>query len=184
MRAARGTMIQMHVSQLTVDPFTSMPILILKDEGERHALPVSVGLIEASAIASEIEKIALDRPQAHDLMRELIGRLSVKLERVEIRDVRDRKYFATLFLSAPGKKRMQLDARPSDAIALALRTGAPIYVARKVIERAQRIELPDCDAHGGGPGDGGAGDFDLAEAARLKELLETMSDEEFGKWKM
>ncbi len=171
MRAARGTMIQMHVSKLTVDPFTSMPILILKDECEENALPVSIGLIEASAIASELEKIALDRPQTHDLMRELIGRLSVKLERIEIHDLREHTYYATLFLSAPAKKRMQLDARPSDAIALALRTGAPIYVARKVIESAQRIDLPDLPA-------------DLAEAARLTELLESLSDEEFGKWKM
>lgn len=161
----------MKVSQLTVDPFTSMPILILKDDRERHALPVSIGLIEASAIASELENISLDRPQTHDLMRELIGRLSVKLDRIEIRDLRERTYYATLFMSAPGKKRMQLDARPSDAIALALRTGAPIFVARKVIERAQRIDLPDVPP-------------DLAEAARLKELLESLSDEEFGKWKM
>jgi bifunctional DNase/RNase len=169
---ARGAMLDMKVSQLTVDPFTNMPIIILKDEAGTEALPIWIGLIEASAIASELEKIALDRPMTHDLMKTIIGECGVKVDRVEVHDVREDVFYATIYLVGRNKKVKAIDARPSDAIALALRTGARICVSRKVLERTQKIDLSTIP-----PGE-------LTESARLKELLENLSDEEFGKWKM
>jgi bifunctional DNase/RNase len=176
--APRATTIDMVVSQLTVDPFTNMPIVILKDGAGVEALPIWIGLAEAGAIATELEKIALDRPMTHDLMKRIIGECGVKVERVEVHDVRGNTFYAAIHLSGPPLKRggtRALDCRPSDAIALALRTGARICVARKVLERMRRINL-------GSPASEGSGA--PATAAQLKQLLENLSDDEFGKWKM
>jgi bifunctional DNase/RNase len=221
-------MLDMKVSQLTIDPFTNMPIIILKDEAGHEALPIWIGLIEASAIASELEKIALDRPMTHDLMRNIIDETGLRVDRVEVHDVRDNTYYATIFLVGPRRKTMALDSRPSDAIALALRTGARICVARKVIDRTRHIDLsrragkadarhkggpksgqrngpkndPKYDSRSGAKGDPkgdnrhdhsderdpgaarGAGGGFVDDAERLRELLESLSDDEFGKWKM
>jgi uncharacterized protein len=152
-------MIDMTVSQLTVDPHTNMPLIILKDEAGAQALPIWIGLIEASAIASELEKIALERPMTHDLMRNLLGECGATVDRVEVTDVRDNTFYALIHLSV-GERRLAVDSRPSDAIALALRTGARIRVARKVLEHAQAMDLSTL------------------------EILEGISDDEFGKWKM
>src|SRR5262245_31173795 len=138
-------MLDMKVSQLTVDPFTNMPLLILKDCHGKEALPIWIGLIEASAIATELEKIALDRPMTHDLMKTIIGHGGMRVDRVEITDVRDNTFYATIYLDGarPRKKKaeMAIDSQPSDAIALALRTGARICVARKVLEQTRFIDL-------------------------------------------
>jgi bifunctional DNase/RNase len=185
---ARGGMLDMKVSRLTVDPFTNTPIIILRDEAGTEALPIWIGLIEASAIASELENIALDRPMTHDLMKNIIGECGVKVDRIEVHDVRDNTFYATIHLVGRGakqqKKKMAIDARPSDAIALALRTGARICVSRKVLERTQNRSLAGDGATP--PDDFPKGELppDLGEAARLMELLENLSDEEFGKWKM
>jgi uncharacterized protein len=152
-------MIDMTVSQLTVDPHTNMPLIILKDEAGAQALPIWIGLIEASAIASELEKIALERPMTHDLMRNLLGECGATVDRVEVTDVRDNTFYALIHLSV-GERQLAVDSRPSDAIALALRTGARIRVARKVLEHAQAMDLSTL------------------------EILEGISDDEFGKWKM
>jgi bifunctional DNase/RNase len=170
-RAARA-MIDMTVSHLTVDPFTNMPIIILRDARGTLALPIWIGLIEASAIATELDKIALARPMTHDLMRNIIGECGITVERVEVYDVRDHTFYASLHLRGPGKNgRRTLDARPSDAIALALRTGARICVARKVLERTRSVEVNHKNGR-------------RSHARELKELLESLSDDEFGKWKM
>ncbi|HZS40159.1 MAG TPA: bifunctional nuclease family protein [Polyangia bacterium] len=173
---ARGGMLDMKVSKLTVDPFTNLPIIILRDEAGTEALPIWIGLIEASAIASELEKIALDRPMTHDLMKNIIGECGVKVDRVEVHDVRENTFYATIHLVGRGQsgktnkpKRMAIDARPSDAIALALRTGARICVARKVIDEARKLDKRPDAAHADGDGPG---------------ILEQLDDEDFGKWKM
>ncbi len=175
----RPTMIEMVVSQLTVDPFTNMPIVILRDGDGVEALPIWIGLAEAGAIATELEKIALDRPMTHDLMKSIIGECGVKVERVDVRDVRGNTFYAAIHLSGPRLRArggtVTLDCRPSDALALALRTGARICVARKVLERMRRINL------GGQPVDGAPA---AGTAAQLRQLLENLSDDEFGKWKM
>jgi bifunctional DNase/RNase len=184
-KRSRNSLVEMKVSQLTVDPFTNMPIIVLRDAEGAEALPIWIGMIEASAIATELEKIALDRPMTHDLMRNIIGQCGIKVERVEVHDVRDNTFYAAIHLVGPGpKERRTVDARPSDAIALALRTGAPICVAKKVLERTRRLEFgglellaePTSDLT-----DDGAGPL---EGTPLEGLLERLSDDEFGKWKM
>jgi bifunctional DNase/RNase len=169
----RTTHVEMRVDQLTTDPLTNMPILILKDETGAQALPIWIGLIEASAIATELEKIALDRPMTHDLLKNVITECGGRVDRVEITDVKDNTFFATIFVTRPGKRCLRLDARPSDAIALALRSDARICVASRVIERTRHVDL-------GMP----SGEPDGVEGARLRDLLEGLSDDEFGKWKM
>jgi len=176
-------LVEMSVSQLTVDPFTNMPIVILRDESGDESLPIWIGLLEASAIATELEKVALDRPMTHDLLKNLIGEVGLKVECVEIHDVRDNTFYAAVRLTGPRKKELVLDSRPSDAIALALRTRSPIRVARKVIEKTQKIDLgPKKKANGKGlvlPLGGTEKD-----TARLRDLLENLTDDHFPKWKM
>jgi bifunctional DNase/RNase len=171
-------MIEMKVSSLTVDPFTNTPILVLKDEAGKKSVPIWIGLVEASAIATELEDIRLDRPMTHDLMKTILGLCSVRVDRIEIHDVKDDTFFATIFLrQAEGQgekktdKNLAVDARPSDAIALALRARAPIFVSRKVVDKAGKAQLPPptVAAAAGKPDHG---------------FLERLSDHAFGKWKM
>ncbi|MFH1873700.1 MAG: bifunctional nuclease domain-containing protein [Pseudomonadota bacterium] len=164
-------MIQMKVTGLTIDPFTSMPIIILKDMEEKAALPIWIGLIEASAIATELENIHLSRPMTHDLLKNLLHSVNIKVERVTVHDLADNTFYASIDLDNHGTK-TTLDSRPSDAIALALRTKAPIFVARKVVEKSRRIDLVT--------------DTSTAEESKKKwtEILENLSPEDFGKYKM
>ena len=173
-------MMEMTVSQLTVDPFTNMPILILKSGDQ--ALPIWIGLLEASAIATELEKVALDRPMTHDLLKNLIAESGLKVECVEIHDVKENTFYACIRLTGPRKKEIALDARPSDAIALALRTGARIRVAKKVVERMRKIDLGVSKVDD--KKSLALGGVSLKDAARLRELLENLTDDHFGKWKM
>src|SRR5579871_1067088 len=163
-------MVEIKVSQLTVDPFTNMPLLILADADGREALPIAIGPVEAAAIASELEKIPLERPTAHDLMKTLVKACAAAVLRVEIRDVRGTTFYAAIVLSTAAGEQA-IDARPADAIALALRAGAPIRVAQQVIERGRDVEAMPA----------------MAIAARdetFRDLLESLPDEDFGKWKM
>jgi uncharacterized protein len=189
--ASKRKMLEMTVFQLTVDPFTNMPILILKDASGAEALPIWIGLLEASAIATELEQIALDRPMTHDLMRNITDQSGFKVICVEINDVRDHTFYAALRLLGPRKKSIVVDSRPSDAIALALRTGAPIQVAKKVLERTQKIDFSEGrpQKRGRPRKDGKAAVLPLGgttdgDAVRLRELLESLTDDHFGKWKM
>ena len=134
-------LIEMKVASLTVDPFTNMPILILKDAAGQ-TLPVWVGMTEASAIATELESIQLDRPMTHDLMKTILSLCAIHVDRIEVHDLKNQTFFATLFLIRPDGSRLAIDARPSDAIALALRARAPIFVAKKVLDKARRLDLP------------------------------------------
>lgn len=169
--ANESQMIQMKVTGLTIDPFTNMPIIILKDLEEKMALPIWIGLIEASSIATELEKIQLARPMTHDLIKNVLNELDVKVERVEINDLSDNTFYSTVYLSSAAKK-LSMDSRPSDAIAIALRTNAPIYVDGKVMEKSRRIDLSK------------TGDEDNSKKQKWAEILENLSPEDFGKYKM
>jgi bifunctional DNase/RNase len=160
----------MKVSALTVDPFTSTPIVILKDHAGRKSVPIWIGMIEASA----------------DLMSAMVKQLDARVERVEVRELVDHTFYATLHLVDAGGRAVALDARPSDAIALAMRAGAKILVAQKVIDKVKRIDLrvdppgPDLrrDAvQAESSADAPAGD---AYAA----ILDSLDVTAFGKWKM
>ena len=162
----------MKVTGLTIDPFTNMPIIILKDMDEKSALPIWIGLIEASAIATELEKIKLARPMTHDLLKNILQALSVRVERVEVNDLADNTFYARIHLTS-GDREHVIDSRPSDAIALALRVGAPIYVDRSVIDKSRQVDL----GREGREGEKG-------EKERWAEFLENLNPEDFGKYKM
>ena len=135
-------MVEMKVEGLTLDPLTNMPIIILKDLLSDKALPIWVGYFEANAIALEIEKINTPRPMTHDLLRSMITSLHAKVKHVLINDIKDNTFFAVISVIQNGSD-MTIDSRPSDAIALALRTKSPIFVEDKVIEAAKKLDLPD-----------------------------------------
>jgi bifunctional DNase/RNase len=151
-----------------VDPNTNMPIIILKDVGSETVLPIWVGIFEFNAIWIEIEKLAAPRPMTHDLTRNLIQSMNGRLERVVITDLIDDTYYAALWLSQGGEP-LVVDARPSDAIALALRADCPIYVSEPVLATAR--------SNAAGSGDG-------PSAEQLRKWLEGLNDEDLGRYKM
>ena len=165
-------LIEMKVSGLTIDPITNTPIVILKDLQEKKAIPIWIGLFEASAIATELEKITFSRPMTHDLMHDILKALGVEITRVEICDLKNNTFFANIHLIREGQS-LVIDARPSDAIAIALRAGAQIFVEDQVIEKSRSIDFG-----------AKATELDKLKDEKLKEFLENLSPEEFGKYKM
>lgn len=159
---------EMEVKGLTLDPLTSMPIVLLKDMEGRQTIPIWIGILEATAIAAELEKVTLSRPMTHDLLGNVIRTLGSEVLMVEVNDLRDNTFYATIYLRK-GRKEVVVDARPSDAIALALRAGCPIFVSDKVIERSRRIDLAAKTVGGKKEWEG---------------ILEKLSPEDFGKYKM
>lgn len=132
--------IEMFVGGLLLDPNTQAPVVVLKDETGQVSLPIWIGVPEATSIASALKQVTMTRPLTHDLMADIFNELSVRVERVVITDLKDSTYFAELVLSS-GDKALILDSRPSDAIGIALRAHAPIYVTQAVIDQAQ-IQFP------------------------------------------
>jgi len=160
--------IEVRIRGLMMDPATSMPIVVLKDVDSDTVMPIWVGIFEANAIALEIEKVAAPRPMTHDLTTDLINSLNARLERVVITELKDDTFFASLWLRQ-GDEPMVIDARPSDAIALALRADCPIYVAEEVMQTAK--------LNTSGPPDG-------PTAEQLSGWLEGLNDEDLGHYKM
>lgn len=165
-------LIEMKVSGLTIDPITNTPIVILKSMQENKAIPIWIGLFEASAIATELEKIVFSRPMTHDLFSECLKVLNVKINRIVIADIRSNTFYANIYLSREGQD-FTIDARPSDAIALALRASAPIFVDDSVLEKSRSIDFGMK-----------IGDLDKLKEDKIKEFLENLSAEDFGKYKM
>jgi hypothetical protein len=159
--------IEMVIKGLMVDPITNMPIVILRDaEGDR-VLPIWVGVFEANAIALQLENIATPRPMTHDLLRNVLRDLHAEVERIVVSDLRDATFFALIHLQVSGE-RVAVDARPSDAIALALRTQAPIFVEEHVIDSAKTVDFS----------------AEKPDSERLQRWLESLDPEELGKYKM
>ncbi|MDD4092501.1 MAG: bifunctional nuclease family protein [Smithellaceae bacterium] len=165
-------LLEMKVSGLTIDPITNTPIVILKDLQESKAIPIWIGLFEASAIATELEHVVFSRPMTHDLMHEFLKALDVAVSRIEIVDIRNNTFFATVYLMRDGQT-YRIDARPSDAIALALRANASIFVEESVLEKSRNIDFGIKLA-----------DIDKFKEDKVKEFLENLSAEDFGKYKM
>ena len=163
----------MNVGGLTLDPATKTPIVILRDGENKVNLPIWIGLLEATAIATELEGIQMARPMTHDLLRNLIGELGATVESIEISDLRDNTYYAVIHLRV-GDTARTIDSRPSDAISLALRSKSPIYVARKVIEASSALQQSEASA-----------DNNLSNISpdKWSEILEKMSPDDF-KYKM
>ncbi|HON24056.1 MAG TPA: bifunctional nuclease family protein [Syntrophales bacterium] len=164
--------IEMKIAGLTIDPITSTPIVILKDRAEKKAIPIWIGLFEASAIATQLEKITFSRPMTHDLIKDILRTVEVDVDRVEIHDLRNNTFFANIHLRGEGRH-FVVDARPSDAIAVAIRTDAPIFVAEKVIEKSRNVDIG-----------ANVADMEKLKEEKLKEFLENLSPEAFGKYKM
>jgi len=133
-------LIEMTIKGLMVDPITNTPIVILKDKEGDRVLPIWVGVFEANAIALQIENIATPRPMTHDLLRNVINDLDGRVDRIVVSDLKDNTFFALIHLTVRGEG-VAIDARPSDAIALALRTRAPILVEESVIDNAKTVDF-------------------------------------------
>jgi len=134
--------IQMSVGGLTLDPVTKTPIVILKDTENKLNLPIWIGLLEATAMATEIEGIKMARPMTHDLLKTILGEVGGSVDSVEITELKENTYYAAVNISLAGRQVM-IDSRPSDAIALALRTKSPIYVAKAVLEASSVLQQSD-----------------------------------------
>lgn len=160
--------IEVRIRGLMMDPATNMPIVVLKDIASDTVMPIWVGIFEANAIAIEIEKVAAPRPMTHDLTRNLIRHLNATLERVVITELKDDTFLAVLWL-LQGEEPVAIDARPSDAIALALRADCPIYVSEQVMQTAK--------LNTAGPPEG-------PTAEQLRGWLEGLNDEDLGRYKM
>ncbi len=160
--------IEVRIRGLMMDPATNMPIVVLKDVASDTVMPIWVGIFEANAIAIEIEKVAAPRPMTHDLTRNMIRHLNATLERVVITELKDDTFLAVLWLRQ-GEETVTIDARPSDAIALALRADCPIYVSEQVLQTAKLNTT--------GPPEG-------PTAEQLRGWLEGLNDEDLGRYKM
>ena len=160
--------VEVRIRGLMMDPSTNMPIIVLKDLGSDAVMPIWVGIFEANAIAIELEKLSAPRPMTHDLTRNLIHHLNGQLERVVITEIREDTFFAVLCLRQ-GEEPVMVDARPSDAIALALRFDCPIFVAEQVLQSAKLTAAASAEGPSG-------------EQAR--DWLERLNDEDLGRYKM
>jgi len=132
--------LEMKVKGLALDPLSNMPMIILRDEEEKRSLPIWVGLFEANAIALELEKISTPRPMTHDLIKNILETLEARVLKVVVTDLKENTFFAVLHLQL-GEIEYTVDSRPSDAIALALRVAAPIYVDEEVVRKAKSLEV-------------------------------------------
>ena len=159
--------LEMKIKGLMIDPITNMPIIILRDPNGSAVLPIWVGIFEANAIALQIEKIATPRPMTHDLLKSAIQGLEASVEKVLITDLKENTFYALIYLKHQGKM-MPIDSRPSDAIALALRSEAPIYALDHVLEKAKAIDLA----------------ADPSDDERLRKWLEDIRPEDLGKYEM
>jgi bifunctional DNase/RNase len=159
--------VEMQIRGLMMDPVTNMPIVVLKDVSSDQVLPIWVGIFEANAIALELEKTATPRPMTHDLLRNFARGLNARVEKVVVSELRQDTFYAVIWMEQAGEH-VTIDARPSDAIALALRSDCPIYVARDVLNRSRQVA-------------DGAGNINAEE---LRKWLENLNDDDMGRYKM
>ena len=162
----------MTISKLTMDPITNSPIVILKEVDGDKTLPIWIGLMEATAIASKMEKIDFDRPMTHDLLKNILEMVDAKVERIEVCDLKNNVYYALIHISHNGEK-IKIDARPSDALALSLRVNAPVFVSEDVIDKSKHIDLMSAEP-----------EVKTEEGKKWQEILENLNPEDFGKYKM
>ena len=164
---AGSSMIEMNIKGLMVDPITNMPIIILRDSEGQKVLPIWVGVFEANAIALQIENIQTPRPMTHDLLRNIIQDLQARVDKIVVCDLKENTFYALIHLQTPAGP-VAIDARPSDAIALALRTRSPILVEESVIDNAKNVDFAS----------------ERADNDRLQKWLESLDPDELGKYKM
>jgi bifunctional DNase/RNase len=158
--------IEMKIRGLMVDPSTNMPIVLLKDPQSEALLPIWVGLYEANAIALEVEKSQTPRPLTHDLLKNIIHGLNAHVQRVVVTELKDDTFYAVIWMEQNGEV-VALDSRPSDALALALRTDCPIFVDEDVLRAAKVLPNPE-----------------QASSQDVRKWLESLNDEDLGRYKM
>ena len=156
----------MVISRLTLDSSTKNPIVILKEVDGERSLPIWIGLLEANAIASELEGLTFSRPMTHDLLKNMMDMLGIEVRSVEVSDLKNDTYFALIHIIHNGRE-ISIDARPSDALALSLRCGAPIFASENAIDKSMRIDLQ------GEPED------TSDEGKRWLEILEKINPDDF-----
>jgi len=159
--------IEMTIKGLMVDPITNMPIIILRDKDGQRVLPIWVGVFEANAIALQMENVTTPRPMTHDLLKNVISDLKADIQKIVVSDLRENTFYALIYLVVNGEP-VAIDARPSDAIALALRAQAPIFVEDRVIDNAKTVDfVPDKE-----------------NSERLQKWLEGLDPDTMGRYKM
>ncbi len=162
---------EVNIAGLTLDPASNTPILILKAIEGDQAIPIWIGLLEATSIASALQKVNFDRPMTHDLFKNFIDLLNMKVQKVEVCDLKDNTFYGRIFFSSSEKK-FNMDARPSDAIAMAIRFDAPIFVDDKIIEKF-KLE---------------GGEYEVMDKSdkgkKWAEYLDKLSPDDFGKYKV
>ena len=159
--------LEVKIRGLMMDPVTNMPVVVLKETQGTCILPIWVGIYEANAIALEIEKVQTPRPMTHDLLKNVLTGLNVAVHKVVVSDLKDDTFYALIWMERDGQM-MSMDARPSDALALALRLDCPIFVEEDVIKNSKSANA-------------------MAERSSNEELrkwLENLSDEDLGRYKM
>jgi bifunctional DNase/RNase len=156
-------LIEMCIKGVMIDPVSNMPIIILRDADGERTLPIWVGPVEANAIALQIENVCPPRPMTHDLARNIVTDLGGTLVRVVISDLRDGTFFAFLEVRQGGNLHY-IDARPSDALALSLRTKTPVFVDLRVLEQAKTVDVSS----------------DQADRERLQRWLESLDPDDLG----
>lgn len=152
----------MKVSGVGIDPKTNMPVVLLKDVNNTIVLPIWIGMFEASAIAIELEKTPIQRPFTHDLIKNILQITNILCEKIIISEIKDTIYYAKIVLNFENNS-VEIDSRPSDAIAIALKLDAPIYVEEEVLKSAVEIIKP----------------LDEKEAKKIKNRLKTIKPEDF-----
>ncbi|HUG44158.1 MAG TPA: bifunctional nuclease family protein [Acidobacteriota bacterium] len=155
------------IKGLMMDPITNSPIVILQEMEKNTLLPIWVGIFEANAIALQIERVDTPRPMTHDLIKNLLLHLNADVEKIVVNDLKENTFYASIHMRINGEQ-MRLDSRPSDAIALALRMDAPIFVTDEVIESSRNITL----------------DKENLDPEEVKKWLESLNPEDLGKYEM
>jgi hypothetical protein len=159
--------VRMEIKGLMLDPTSNVPIVILRDEASQLLLPIWIGVFEANAIALRLEGVETPRPMTHDLLRALLDTVQAQVRKVVISDLRDNTFYALIHLRYD-ERDLEVDSRPSDAIALALRAEAPIFVLRAVLDRAKAVDLA----------------AEMSDEDKLRKWLEEISPEDLGKYTM
>ncbi len=167
--------IEMKVAGVVLDPQSKSPVVLLKDADGHYTLPIWIGILEAASIAYALEGFAPPRPMTHDLMKMLLEELGAKVPRIDVDSLEDNVFRAKIHVEMPGGGKRLVDSRPSDALALALRTQANIFAEESVLRRASTIQVKESDTQGEGQAEG--------EDA-WKEFLENLDQDAFGKYKM
>jgi uncharacterized protein len=162
--------IEFKIKGLMMDPLTNSPIVVLQDTTSETLLPIWVGIFEANAIALQIEKVDTPRPMTHDLIKGLLNQLQAQVTKIVVTELRDNTFYALIFLDVAGKT-ITVDSRPSDAIALALRTDSPIYVTDEVISKSASTSSTTLSA-------------DRSTPEEIRQWLENLNPDDLGKYKM